>query len=414
MEIINIKIDELKPAEYNPRKWPKKAVDDLTNSIKEFGLIDPIIVNSAPERKNIVVGGHFRLQIAKNLSYEMVPVVYVNIPDIRKEQELNLRLNKNLGEWDYDLLANFDDRILLDAGFGAEELDEIFQLDVKEDDFDAQSEYDKIQEPITKLGDLYQLGNHRLLCGDSTKREDIEKLFAGGGLADMVFTDPPYNVNYNYAKYVDGRKMKWKKIFNDNKTSEQYYQFLLDVFKNVYNFSKDSMSFYVCHATKTQWENWAAFKDAGFHFSQTIIWLKERFILGLGQDWHRIYEPILFGWKEGGVHYKNKNITNLSEFWTLDKNDFEEELDIWYLSRDKAKLYEHPTQKPVRLPERAIKKNCPRDGLVFEPFCGSGSTLIACEQLKRKCYGCELDPKYCDVIVKRWERLTQKKAEKIN
>ena len=229
----------------------------------------------------------------------------------------------------------------------------------------------------------------------------------------MVFTDPPYNVNYNYAKYVDGRKMKWKKIFNDNKTSEQYYQFLLDTFKNIYDFTKKEMSFYLCHATKTQWENWAAFKDAGFHFSQTIIWLKERFILGLGQDWHRIYEPILFGWKERNVHYKNKGLTKESEFWNLGKTDFEEELDLWYLNRDKAKVYEHPTQKPVRLPERAIKKNCPINGVVLDAFGGSGSTLIACEQLKRKAYLIEIDPKYCEVIINRYEKYTGNKAIKL-
>lgn len=413
MTIEQVKIKDLRPAEYNPRKWNEKAVSDLKESVRRFGIVDPLLVNSAENRKNVVIGGHFRLKVAKELGLEEVPVVYVNIPNLEKERELNLRLNKNLGDWDYDLLANFDEDLLLDVGFESEELDEIFYLEASEDDFDAEAEYQKIGEPKTELGDLYQLGTHRLLCGDAVKREDVEKLMAGEK-ADLVFTDPPYNVNYDYAKYVDGRKMKWQKIFNDNKTSEEYYQFLLAVFKNVYEFSKDEMSFYVCHATKTQEEVWRSFKDAGFHFSQTIIWLKERFILGLGQDWHRIYEPVLFGWKEGKKHYKNKNLTNLAEFWNLEKTDFEEELDLWYLNRDKIKDYEHPTQKPIRLPERAIKKNCPIKGLLLEPFGGSGSTLIATEQLNRRCNLIELDPKYCDVIIQRWEKFTSQKAKKLN
>jgi DNA modification methylase len=241
----------------------------------------------------------------------------------------------------------------------------------------------------------------------------------GVELADMVFTDPPYNVNYNYAKYEaigHNRKSKFKnqgKIFNDNKTSEQFYQFLLDTYHNIFEHSKPQMAIYICHATKTQREFFGAFEDAGFHFSQTIIWLKERMILAMGQDYHRVYEPIMFGWKEGEKHYSNHDITKEREVWDIDRLTFEERLDVWYINRDKSADYEHPTQKPVRLPERAIKKNCPLGGLLFEPFGGSGSTMMAAEQLKRKCYSIELDPKYCDVMVKRWERFTGLKAQKL-
>ncbi len=187
MEIVQVKITDLNPSEYNPRKADKKQVDDLRESIKKFGLVDPIIVNSAEKRKNIIIGGHFRVKVAKDMQIKKVPVVYVNIPDIKKEKELNLRLNKNLGEWDYDLLANFEEDLLKDVGWDSEDLDKIFQLDDK--DLDEVPEVP--EEPKSKLGDLYQLGNHRLLCGDATKKKDVDRLM-GGEKADMVFTDPHY------------------------------------------------------------------------------------------------------------------------------------------------------------------------------------------------------------------------------
>ncbi len=196
MKIQQVKITELKNAPYNPRKWSEEAIENLKNSIQEFGMVDPLIVNYAPERKGIIIGGHFRLKIAKDLGYKEVPVVYVNIPDETKERKLNLRLNKNLGEWDDKLLAEFDEDLLSEVGFSSEELDKIFELETSEDDFDAQAEYEKIGKPKTKLGDLWQLGEHKVLCGDSTQKDAVARLL-GGNKADMVFTDPPYNVDYS-------------------------------------------------------------------------------------------------------------------------------------------------------------------------------------------------------------------------
>jgi DNA modification methylase len=367
LNIIYVDPQELKPSEYNPRASSPKEEKDLKESISQFGLVDPIIVNRCPSRHNVVIGGHFRLRMAKELGFTEVPVVYVDIPDASRERELNLRLNKNSGSWDFDLLSNFDKDLLRDVGFSNDEMQKIFDTTVVEDGFNAEEEYGRIAEAETKRGDLYQLGPHRLLCGDSTLIDDVNKVMAGE-LADMVFTDPPYNVNYQYAKYEaihKGRRRKFMdggRIFNDKKTSEEFYHFLLDTFSNIYAVSKPEMSMYVCHATKTQDEFFDAFRGAGFHFSQTIIWLKERIILALGQDYHRVYEPIIFGWKEGQSHYKNKQITTEKEVWDLDRIGFEERLDVWFLARDKSADYEHPTQKPVRLPERAIKKNCPIGG----------------------------------------------------
>ena len=417
MKIVNVKIKDLKFAEYNPRKMNEKQAADLEESIRRFGFAEPIVVNRHKGRENVIVGGHMRVRVAKKMGIKDVPVVYVTLP-LEKEKELNLRLNRNLGEWDWDLLADFNQDILLDVGFGGDELEAHFGIDVEEDEFDADAEYWKIKEPKAKEGDLYQLGRHRLLCGDSTKKESFEKLMAGT-LADMVFTDPPYNVNYNYNKYEaihKGRKVKFEdggKIFNDKKSPEEFYKFLLDVFKNVYDFSRDAMTLYVCHATKTQSEFFRALADNKFLFSQTIIWLKERIILALGQDYHRIYEPIWYGWKKGKKRAVNKKIVYEKEVWDLDRLSFEERLDLWYLKRDKSADYIHPTQKPTRLAERAIRKGCPPKGLVLEPFNGSGSTMMACEQMGRKCYAIELDPKYIDVAIARWENFTGKKAIKL-
>ncbi len=421
-------INDVKPYPANAKKHPDDQLLALAHIVKEVGWRQPVLV----DQEGVIVAGHGRIMAWQKYRDQMqLKDIWVmddagntihgaaeTIP-LTPEQELSYRLADNkLNESDWDMnLVKDDLRLLSDEMIDLTGFSKDLIIEVEEDGFDAEAEYNKIEEAVTQPGDLYQLGNHRLLCGDSTKREDVARLM-GGVLADMVFTDPPYNVNYNYAKYeaIGHAKRKFKdggKIFNDNKKPDEFYQFLLDVFRNIYMFSKADMSIYVCHATKTQAEFFNAFHDTGFHFSQTIIWLKERFILSFGQDWHRIYEPILFGWKEGENHYKNKSITNLSEFWNLNKVQFEEELDLWYINRDKSKEYDHPTQKPVRLPERAIMKNCRPAGVLFEPFGGSGSTMMAAERLNRKCYSIELDQKYCDVIIKRWELATNGKAIKL-
>jgi DNA modification methylase len=409
------RIADLNPAVYNPRRMTDKQAADLGVSLERFGLAEPVVINL----NNTIIGGHQRVVILKAQGVEEVDVMVPSrLLSPEEERELNVRLNKNLGEWDLDALCNFDAEFLKGVGFSADELQKIFDTDVTEDGFDAQAEYDRISAAVTQRGDLYVLGEHRLLCGDSTSHDDVARVM-DGQLADMVFTDPPYNVDYKYAKYEaihKGRKKKFLnggKIFNDKKTPVDFYNFLRDVLLNVYAFSKPQMAIYCCHATRTQAQFFNAFSDAGFHFSQTIIWLKERLIMAFGQDYHRIYEPIMFGWKEGEDHYKNKLLCKETEVWNLDRISFEEQLDVWYIHRDKSADYEHPTQKPVRLPERAIKKNCPMGGVLFEPFGGSGSTMMAAEQLGRRCFSIELDPKYVDVMVKRWEAFTSRKAVKI-
>ena len=354
------KVSELKPFPGNPRKFTEKEWKNLENSLDRFNLADPIIINT----DNTVIGGNFRLAILKKKGIKEVDVRVPSRPLTEEEAtELNLRLNKNVGEWDFDLLANFDEDLLKNIGWESEELDKIFGLNVQEDEFDAEKEYEKITEPKAKYGDLYQLGNHRLMCGDATKKEDVEKLM-GGEKADMVFTDPPYGL----GGYGGRKKMELK---GDDEDVQKFYDaiplppivpevYIWGDFRNLYNLKEKPRD--------------------------VIIWIKNNF--GLGRGYRNQYE-LCFYWGRG--KFSDTNV------WTLKK-------DTNYL---------HPTQKPVELAERAIKNSSKRGDIVLDLFGGSGTTLIACEQLNRRCFMMEIDPKYIDVIINRWEQFTGKRAKKI-
>lgn len=418
MQIIQVEINQLRPSEYNPRKWDDDAIKNLTESIQHFGIVDPIIVNEAENRKNIVIGGHFRLKVAKDLGFKTVPCVFINIPDETKERELNLRLNKNLGAFDYKALAEFDQDLLAAVGFSSHELEQIFEINTKEDDFDQDGALAGKTSPIANLGEVFVLGSHRLMCGDSTKAKDVAKLM-DGQKARLIFTDPPYNVDYtptgdlDYDPKMHTRGYGDGKIFNDNKTDEECLEFYIKVLNNIYESSTDDATLYWWFANKNNRINREAFESAKWHMSQVIIWLKNSMVYSRGQDYHRVYEPCMVGWKKGKPHYRNKEIHTFQDVFNLDKKDFEEILDVWFEHRDNTMEYIHPTQKPVRRAERALRKNSEQGDIVLDLFGGSGSTLIACEQMNRRCFMMELDPKFVDSIITRWEKLTGLKAQKL-
>ena len=244
LKMVQVKIGELKAADYNPRKWEQAAIDKLTENIKEFGFIDPVIANMAPKRKNVIIGGHFRVKIAKDLGYKTVPVVYVNIPEIKKEKELNLRLNKNTGDWDWKLLQDFEKDILEIVGFSSVELDKLFSDDdVKDDNFDPDEVLKGIGSPKSKPGQVYKLGRHVLMCGDATNPEHVKKLLDGNKAA-MVFTDPPYNVDYKGGMGGDGKKHNRGGILNDKMSAENFYEFLSKSVGNLINNCNGAL--YVC------------------------------------------------------------------------------------------------------------------------------------------------------------------------
>ncbi len=415
------RLSDLKPASYNPRKISDKALKGLAYSIEEFGDISGITYN---KRTGNLVSGHQRVKALMEKFGDLeikgdaiiTPAGEFKIRvvdwDIGKEKAANVAANSPTiqGEFTSDLAILLDE-IKVSMPELASELrfEEIefpdASLKVEEDDFNVEEELAKIDEPQTKRGDIYQLGEHRLMCGDSTSAEDVANLM-NGNKARLVFTDPPYNVDYRSPAGLDYSSTKFGgsggKIFNDNKTDEEALQFYTDVLKRLYENTTDDATIYWWFANKNHVINREAFKNAKWHFSQVIIWVKNSFVFSRGQDYHRMYEPCMVGWKKGKKHFKNKEYSNLADVFHLDFQEFTEQFDVWYEHRDNTTKYLHPTQKPVRLPERAIKRNSRQKDIVVDFFGGSGSTLIACEQLNRKNYSMELDPKFCDVIVRRY------------
>lgn len=412
MKIEQVPINDLKEADYNPRQLTEDQHKHLTESIQKFGLVDPIIVNKHKGRENVVIGGHQRLKIARQLAFETVPVVYLDL-DLEREKELNLRLNKNLGQWDWNKLANeFDIDYLLNLGFTEHEIGVDFLEEKKEDDDVPDVEGD----PKTKLGDLYALGDHRVLCGDATKIEDFN-LLMGDKKADMVFTDPPYNVDYGGGIHADGTQTKRRKILNDKMTSDNFYKFLLSVCSNLVVYTKGA--FYICMSSSELHNLWKAFTDAGGHWQEYIIWAKDHFTLS-GTDYQKQFEPIMYGLTESAaatlesIPDDSKDGETILYGWT--KHQWyggRKQGNVWFCDRPK-KSKEHPTMKPVMLCAKAVINSCPKGGLVLDAFLGSGSTLIAAQKTGRICYGMELDPHYVDVIIKRWEEYSGGKAVKLS
>jgi DNA modification methylase len=390
MTIETKHIDELLLADYNPRKDLKNGdaeYEKLKRSIEQFGYVEPVIWNRTTGR---VVGGHQRLKVLRDAGHTELECVVVDLSE-DKEKALNIALNKISGEWDKDKLAllitdlqglEFDVSL---TGFDPAEIDDLFKDSLAEgvhdDDFDVEAELEK--PALTKSGDLWKLGKHRLVCGDSTKAETFELLMAGAK-ANLVVTDPPYNVNYEGSA---------GKIKNDNMAGDAFLQFLLDAFTNTANHMADDASIYVFHADTEGLNFRKAFSEAGFYLSGTCIWKKQSLVLGRSPyQWQ--HEPVLFGWKKKGKH-----------LWYTGRK----ESTIWEFDKPK-KNGEHPTMKPVALLAYPIMNSSMSNTLVLDPFGGSGSTLVACEQTERSCATIELDEKYCDVIVKRYIELVGSSA----
>lgn len=395
---FNPKVDlaSLKESEYNPRKATKEQYRDLKNSLSKFGPIAPLIVNSAPNRQNIVIGGHFRRRVLLDEGVSQAPVIFVNIPDIEEEKELNLRLNKNTGEWDVDLLANMDDQLLADVGFDFPTIDQIFGNKPFEDDFSGQEEYDKIKKTTTKPGQIIELGKHRLMCGDSTEDADVKKLMDGKP-ADMIFTDPPYNVNYKGTG-----KNTTTKILNDSMSEDKFIDFCTAWAKVLAENIKTGGVFYICSGYASYPTYAYALRTAGLQFSQPIVWVKDAHSIGWSDFKHK-HEMIL-----RGKFKRDKKAQALLYGWKKGRHYFDgvhDEADVWAIKRRSGNTMVHPTQKPIEMVTRAMLHSSKRGEKVLDLFGGSGSTLISAELNGRTCYLMEKDPKFCDVIKARWENM---------
>jgi len=381
MEFKKLQIADMIPATYNPRKALKpgdKEYEKIKNSIIEFGYVDPVIVNT----DMTIIGGHQRVTVLKDLGYSEIDCIIVAI-DKTKEKALNIALNKITGEWNKELLADLikdlqdSDFNVEFTGFDPPEIEQLFNSvhdkNIIEDDFDVEAE---LRKPTTaKMGDVWKLGSHRVICGDSILPETYEILM-DGKKANLVLTDPPYNVNVEESA---------GKIKNDNMSNDDFYKFLFAAFVNMEQSMEQDASIYVFHAD-TQGLNFRkAFTDAGFYLSGCCIWKKNSLVLGRSPYQWR-HEPCLFGWKLDGKHN-----------WYTDRK----QTTIWEYDRPKASK-DHPTMKPVALMAYPVQNSCMSNCIVLDPFLGSGSTLISCEQTNRICYGIELDEKFVDVIVKRY------------
>ena len=382
-------IEELNPYENNAKLHPKEQIDQIVRSMEEFGNNDPIAI----DENNVIIEGHGRLLALKQMGEKEVPVIRLkHLTDEQKRAYIlaHNQLTLNTG-FDEDILAAELESIvgidMADFGFDLDVMDVVEELtDVEEDsDFDVTPP----KEPKSKPGDLYQLGNHRLLCGDSTSLDDVAKLM-GGEQADMLLTDPPYNVAY------EGATEDKLTIQNDDMEDEDFRQFLRDVYASADSAMKPGASFYIWHADSEGYNFRGAAHDVGWTIRQCLIWNKNTLVLGR-QDYHWKHEPCLYGWKDGASHnwYGNRKQTTVMDFDKPTRNG------------------EHPTMKPVPLFAYQMEMSSKKGDNVLDLFGGSGTTMIAAEQLGRNAYLMELDPRYVDVIVNRWEELTGHKAQLI-
>jgi site-specific DNA-methyltransferase (adenine-specific) len=390
MEIKEVLVSDLIPYIKNSRTHSDQQVAQIAASIKEFGWTNPILVDGDKG----VIAGHGRLMAARKLGYDKVPTIELShlTPTQRKAYVIaDNQLAMNAG-WDTELLTIelnelLEDKFSLDLlGFDADELAKLLQPEVVEGLVDEDEVPEPPPDPITKLGDIWILGNHRLMCGDSTSIEQIEKL-CDGRQVDMWLTDPPYNVAY------EGKTKDALTIQNDSMSNESFRQFLRDAYVAADVVMKSGAVFYIWHADSEGYNFRGAAFDAGWKVRQCLIWKKSTIVMGR-QDYHWKHEPCLYGWKEGAGH-----------LWAADRKQ------STILEFDKpSKNGEHPTMKPVALFEYQMLNNTKGGDIILDSFGGSGTTMIAAEKNGRVGYLMEFDPKYCDVIVKRWENFTGKKA----
>lgn len=382
MQINYQNVNDLIPYINNPRH-NDQAVDAVAGSIKNFGFKVPIVV----DKDNEIVAGHTRLKAAKKLGMEEVPTIVAD--DLTENEVRAFRLADNrvaeLADWDEEILANelidIDDIDMSEFGF--EELESELDIhEVEEDEFDEEPP----EEPNAKYGEIYQLGRHRLMCGDSTKQKDVDKLM-NGNKVDLFITDPPYNVDYT------GKTKDALKIENDKKDDASFRQFLVDAFSTADAVMRGGAAFYILHADSEGYNFRGACFDIGWEVRQCLIWVKNSLVMGR-QDYHWKHEPCLYGWKEGAAH-----------LWASDRK----QTTVLNFDRPNRNA-DHPTMKPVKIFDYQIKNNTKQEDIVLDLFAGSGTALVACEQNGRVSYNMELDSRYVDVIIKRFEEFTGEEA----
>lgn len=418
LSVTYVPVSELKPNEYNPRTHSKEAVAKLKKSITEHSMVDPIIVNGTPERMFVIIGGEMRWKACKELGHKTIPVITLNIPDLEQEKKLCLRLNAVKGGWDEELLKNFDETFLLDSGFEPDDLSILYGdvLETEEDDFSVEKELEKIGEPQSKVGDLYQLGPHRLLVGDSTDLEAVKRV-VGDVKIDLVYNDPIYNISYDYKTGISGTKNYGGSV-TDSKSDIEYEEFLRKTMVNALSISNENVHVFYYSDQRYASMVQKLYGELGIAFKRTCIWLKGIANPTPNVAFSKIYEPITYGVR--GKPYLNKQYKNFNEVLNKELtnghrviDEFYDMIDIWAVNRISSNEYEHPTEKPVTLHDKPIKRCTQIGDNILSLFGGSGGEMIAAHQLKRRVFMVEIDPVFADLIIRRYEKFTGDKAVKI-
>lgn len=409
--IIKIKLDLLKEFPNNPRKSTEKQVETYKNMLERFGSVIPVVIDN----NNYVLSDYAKVEAARNLGLKEINCISVN--NLTEDEKQIIRIGEiravELGEWDYkklfEELSKIGEQINL-TGFDIDELESLLPAEILDTNKIEEVDIPEVTEShFTKSQDIYLLGRHKLMCGDSTSLEDVKKLVEGK-VIDLMVTDPPYNVNYEAAN--------GNKIQNDNMSSSDFYKFLLAFYKNAYEVMRAGAAFYIFHADSETRAFRGALEEAKFKISQCLIWVKNQFILSR-QDYNWKHEPCLYGWKEGTAHYFIKDFTQdtvlESSYKSFESYSKKELIDIVksLLNEHETIIREnkplrndvHPTMKPIKLLARLIHNSSKKDWNILDLFGGSGSTLIATEQLERNSFLMEYDPKYADVIVRRYASL---------
>ncbi len=417
IEIVPIEI--LKHYPKNPRTWTNIEVDHLSESFLDYGQVLPLLVSRAKGRENYVIGGNFRLDVLKKLGIKTVKVIYIRIEDEKKERELNLRLNRNQGSWDWELLKEYEIDDLLKVGFEEVDLGKYWdnELGVEDDHFNVKKALDEIKKnPITKLNDLWQLGSHRIICGSCTDLGVVKRV-VGNNTISFINSDPPFNLKLNYSKGV-GNKSNYGGQEKDNRTKEEYLRFLKSSLENALTVATPDVHVFYWSDEAKVWLIQGLYQALGIENKRLCIWIKNNQSVTPKVAFNKMTEYAVYGTR--GKPHLNEKIRNLNEIQNKEissgnrsADDIMDLLNIWLVDRLPATEYQHPTMKPVQLYEKAIRRCTKVGDYILDSFGGSGSQLIAAEQLKRRTLLIEIDPVFVDLTLLRYEQLTGIKPKKL-
>lgn len=417
IRIEHVPIELLKGVDYNPRFLSDKQEADLTKSIRKYGLIDPVIANKYKGREHFLIGGNQRVFIARKLGITKIPVVYLSLNE-KKEKELNLRLNKNVGSWNFNLLQDMDIDLLLETGFDDSDLSTIWDgtLEAEDDFFNEEEGFKKAKETDIKPGDMFLLGKSVLLCGDSTDSQAVKKLM-GGEKTNMCYSDPPFNINLDYNGGISG-KQNYGGNVDDKKSDKEYKEFLRKTIVNSLSVChQDAHIFNYCDQKYVGMLQ-DTYKELGINYKRTCLWVKNGFSVTPQVGFNKSYEPCVYGTIGKPYLSSTKNLSEILnkeiESGNRAIDDILDLIDIWLVKRLPGQEYEHPTQKPTTLHEKAIRRCTRVNDVVLDLFTGAGSTLLSCEMLKRRCFTMEINPVFCQLSINRFETYANTKAKKLN